>query len=101
MRKYKKKFENIKIFFIAFFAFLIANHFYNNIITNSTASNIKFREVNVELNGKLDLELICKGSIDPNPSSVNRGLGEKTNNDCTGTGIFSATIPQQRLIETP
>ena len=101
MIKFKKNFENIKIFLIAFFAFLTANYFYNNIITKSTASNVKFREVTVELEGKINLELNCKGAIDPNPSSVNRGIGEKTKNNCTGTGSFSATIPQQRLVEAP
>ena len=101
MIKFKKSFENIKIFLIAFFAFIAANYIYNNIITKSTASNIKFREVTVELDGKINLELICNGSIDPNPSSVNRGLGEKTKNNCTGTGSFSATIPQQRFVENP
>ena len=58
-----------------FFAFLAANYLYNNIVSKSTASNIKFRDVNVEVNGELVLELNCKGSIDPNPSGTNRGLG--------------------------
>ena len=101
MIKFKKNLENIKIFLIAFFAFLAANYFYNNIITKSTASNIKFTEVNVELEGKINLELNCSGAIDPNPAKVNRGRGEKTTNNCVGTGSFSATIPQQRLVEAP
>ena len=84
MIKFKKNFENIKIFLIAFFAFLAASYFYNNIITKSTASNIKFREVTVELDGKINLELNCTGAIDPNPSSVNRGLGE----NCKSSNIW-------------
>ena len=84
-----------------FFAFLAANYFYNNIISKSTASNIKFRDVNVEIKGEVNLELKCKGSNDPNPSSLNRGLGEQTKNNCVGTGNFTAVIPQQRFVETP
>ncbi|NBV73179.1 hypothetical protein EBR61_02805, partial [bacterium] len=41
------------------------------------------------------------GSIDPNPSSKNRGLGEATKNNCKGTGTFSATVPQQRFVDSP
>ena len=80
-------------------AFLAASYFYNNIITKSTANSIKFRDVEVQLTGDLNIELNCKGSTDPNSSSVNRGLGEKTKNNCTGKGTFSATIPQQRFVE--
>ena len=98
---FRKNLENIKIFLIAFFAFFIANYFYNNIITKSTASNIKFREINVEVTGEMNLELTCKGSNDPNPSSVNRGLGEQTKNNCTGVGKFTATVPQQRFVQSP
>jgi len=47
----------------------------------------------------MNLELTCKGANDPNPSSINRGLGEKTKNNCTGKGVFSATVPQQRFVE--
>ena len=101
MKRLKKNLGNIKIFCIAFFAFLAANYFYNNIISKSTASNIKFREVNVELTGKVDINLDCSGTNTPNPSSVNRGLGEQTKNNCVGTGTFSATIPQQRFVESP
>jgi hypothetical protein len=105
MRLMKKKFnnnrDNIKFFFIIFFAFLAANYFYNNIISKSTASNIKFREVNVEINGEVSLELVCEGTNDPNPSSINRGIGERTKNSCIGKGNFSAIVPQQRFVETP
>ena len=96
-----KKFKKIKIFVIAFFAFLAANIFYNNIITKSTASGIKFREVNVEITGEINLELVCEGEINPNPSSKNRGLGETTNNNCKGTGTFKAIQPQQRFVQSP
>ena len=99
IKKVNKNFENIKIFFLAFIAFLAANYFYNNIITKSTANSIKFRDVEVQLTGDLNIELNCKGSNDPNPSSINRGLGEQTKNNCTGKGTFSATIPQQRFVE--
>lgn len=101
MNKLKKNRENIKIFIIAFVAFLAANYFYNNIISKSTASGIKFRDVNVEVTGEINLELICDGSIDPNPSSKNRGLGESTSNNCKGTGSFKAILPQQRFIQSP
>ena len=101
MKTFKKNRDNIKIFIIAFFAFLAANYFYNNIISKSTASGIKFRDINVEVTGKIDLELMCNGSIDPNPSSKNRGLGEATKNNCKGTGTFSATVPQQRFVDSP
>ena len=101
MKTFKKYRNNIKIFIIAFFAFLAANYFYNNIISKSTASGIKFRDINVEVTGKIDLELMCDGSIDPNPSSKNRGLGEATKNNCKGTGTFSATVPQQRFVDSP
>ena len=49
----------------------------------------------------MNLELTCKGSNDPNPSSVNRGLGEQTKNNCTGVGKFTATVPQQRFVQSP
>ena len=101
MTNFKKNLDNIKLFIIAFFAFLAAHYFYNNIITKSTASNIKFIEVEVEMSGKVNLNLDCKGAINPNPSNVNRGLGKKTENNCVGTGTFSATIPQQRFTESP
>ena len=101
MNKLKKNRENIKIFIIAFVAFLAANYFYNNIISKSTASVIKFRDVNVEVTGEINLELICDGSIDPNPSSKNRGLGETTSNNCKGTGSFKAVLPQQRFVKSP
>ena len=99
MKKLSKSFENIKIFLIAFIAFILANYFYNNIITKSIANNVKFRDVEVQIVGEMNLELTCKGANDPNPSSVNRGLGEKTKNNCIGKGIFSATVPQQRFVE--
>jgi len=60
MTNFKKNLDNIKLFIIAFFAFLAAHYFYNNIITKSTASNIKFIEVEVEMNGKVNLNLDCK-----------------------------------------
>jgi len=47
----------------------------------------------------MNLELTCKGANDPNPSSINRGLGEQTKNNCIGKGVFSATVPQQRFVE--
>ena len=97
----KKIFDNIKIFAIAFFAFLAANYFYNNIITKSTASGIKFRDVNVEVTGEMNLQLKCEGSTDPNPADVNRGQGEKTKNNCKGTGTFKAILPQQRFVQSP
>ena len=100
-KKLIRKRDNIKTFLIMFFAFLAAIHFYNNIVSKSTASNVKFRDVNVEVKGELTVELNCKGSIDPNPSSTNRGLGEQTKNNCTGTGKFKAIVPQQRFVETP
>ena len=99
MIKFKMNFENIKIFLIAFFAFVAASYFYNNIITKSTASGIKFREVNVEITGEINLELTCEGENNPNPSSKNRGLGETTKNNCTGTGKFKAIQPQQRFVQ--
>ena len=86
-KKFKKNRDNIKIFFI-FFCFLAANYFYNNIISKSTASNIKFREVNVEITGEIKLDLVCEGNNDPNPSSKNRGIGERTKNSCIGIGNF-------------
>ena len=101
MVKFKKNLDSIKLFIIVFFAFLASHYFYNNIITKSTASNVKFMDVEVEMNGKVNLNLNCKGSNNPNPSNVNRGLGEQTENNCVGTGTFSATIPQQRFTESP
>ena len=101
MIKFRKSFNNIKIFLIAFFAFLAANYFYNNIITKSTASGIKFRDVNVEVTGEMNLSLICEGENNPNPSSKNRGLGETTKNNCKGTGTFKAILPQQRFVQSP
>ena len=98
-KKTNKNFENIKVFIIAFTAFVFANYFYNNIITKSTANSVKFRDVEVKIEGDINLELDCKGSNTPNPSSVNRGLGEKTSNKCFGKGTFSATVPQQRFVE--
>ena len=56
IKKVNKNFENIKIFFVAFIAFLAANYFYNNIITKSTANSIKFRDVEVQLTGDLNIE---------------------------------------------
>ena len=99
MKKLSKSFENIKIFLIAFIAFILANYFYNNIITKSIANNVKFRDVEVNIVGEMNLELTCKGANDPNPSSINRGLGEQTKNNCIGKGVFSATVPQQRFVE--
>ena len=99
MKNLNKKFKDIKTFLIAFIAFVAASYFYNNIITKSTASGIKFREVNVEITGELNLELTCEGENNPNPSSKNRGLGETTKNNCTGTGTFKATQPQQRFVQ--
>ena len=98
-KKTNKNFENIKIFVIAFIAFVFANYFYNNIITKSTANSVKFRDVEVKIVGDINLELDCQGANNPNPSSVNRGLGEKTSNKCSGKGTFSATVPQQRFVE--
>lgn len=98
-KKTNKNFENIKIFVIAFIAFVFANYFYNNIITKSTANSVKFRDVEVKIVGDINLELNCKGANNPNPSSVNRGIGEKTFNKCSGKGTFSATVPQQRFVE--
>ena len=101
MKYLNKHFKNIKIFLIAFFAFIAANYFYNNIISKSTASSIKFREIEVEVKGDINLELICEGEINPNPSSKNRGLGETTKNNCQGNGSFKAILPQQRFIQQP
>ena len=101
MKKLTRNFENIKMFIIAFFAFIAASYFYNNIITKSTASSIKFRDVEVEITGNINLNLNCTGTNDPNSSDENRGLGEKTKNNCTGTGTFSANLPQQRFVEDP
>ena len=98
-KKINKNFENIKIFAIAFIAFVFANYFYNNIITKSTANSVKFRDVEVKIVGDINLELNCKGANNPNSSSVNRGLGETTSNKCSGKGTFTATVPQQRFVE--
>ena len=98
-KKTNKNFENIKVFIIAFIAFVFANYFYNNIITKSTANSVKFKDIEVKIVGDINLELNCKGSNNPNPSKENRGLGEKTSNRCSGKGTFSATIPQQRFVE--
>ena len=98
-KKTNKNFENIKIFVIAFIAFVFANYFYNNIITKSTANSVKFRDVEVKIVGDINLELDCKGSNTPNTADVNRGLGEKTSNKCSGKGTFSATVPHQRFVE--
>jgi hypothetical protein len=98
-KKTIKNFENIKIFVIAFIAFAFANYFYNNIVTKSTANSVKFRDVEVKIVGDINLELNCKGANNPNPSSVNRGIGENTSNECSGKGTFSATVPQQRFVE--
>ena len=65
-KKTNKNFENIKIFVIAFIAFVFANYFYNNIITKSTANSVKFRDVEVKIVGDINLELDCKGSNTPN-----------------------------------
>ena len=99
VKKLNKNLDNIKVFIIAFIAFVFANFFYNNIITKSTANSVKFRDVEVKIVGEINLELNCKGANNPNPSSVNRGLGEKTSNKCSGKGTFSATVPQQRFVE--
>ena len=99
--KLKTNRDNIKIFFIAFFAFLAANYLYNNIITKSTASNIKFRDVEVKVTGEIKLDLVCDGEINPNPSSKKRGLGESTKNNCKGFGTFNAILPQQRFVQNP
>ena len=100
-KKLRINLDNIKIFFIAFFAFLASNYLYNNIITKSTASNIKFRDVTVEVTGEIKLDLICDGEINPNPSSKKRGLGESTKNNCKGNGTFNAILPQQRFVQNP
>ena len=100
MKKFKKNLDNIKIFIFAFLAFLAANYFYSNIISKSTASNVEFIEVEVQINGSVDVDLKCKGSNTPNPASVNRGLGEQTESDCKGTGTFSVTVPQQRFVNS-
>ena len=59
----------------------------------------RFRDVEVKIVGDINLKLNCKGANNPNPSSVNRGIGEKTSNECSGKGTFSATVPQQRFVE--
>ena len=55
----------------------------------------------MEVKGDINLELICEGEINPNPSSKNRGLGENTKNNCKGNGSFKAILPQQRFIQQP
>ena len=99
VKKVNKNFENIKVFVIAFIAFVFANYFYNNIITKSTANAVKFKDIEIKIVGDINLELDCKGSNNPNPSRVNRGIGEKTSNQCSGKGTFSAIVPQQRFVE--
>ena len=99
VKKVNNNFENIKVFIIAFIAFVFASYFYNNIITKSTANSVRFKDIEVKIVGDINLELDCKGSNNPNPPNVNRGLGEKTFNKCSGKGIFSAIVPQQRFVE--
>ena len=49
----------------------------------------------------MNLQLKCEGLTDPNPADVNRGKGEKTKNNCKGTGTFKAILPQQRFVQSP
>jgi hypothetical protein len=93
--------SDLKFFLIALVAFIISHFIYNNFTTNSIAKNISFRDITVEVVGEIELKLSCNGKNTPNSSSVNRGLGEKTENLCSGTGNFKAKLPQQRFIESP
>ena len=95
--------KDLKFFLIALIAFIISHFIYNNFVTISTANNISFRDITVEVLGEVELELSCKGNSIRNPTTVNRNenrrLGEKTDNECIGTGKFKAKLPQQRFIE--
>jgi len=94
----KQKYRDIKIFCLAFFAFLLANFLYENVISEANANKIMFKEVTVNVEGDLELELNCKGTEKPNSAKENRGLGNATTNKCKGTGKIKASFPQQRFI---
>ena len=93
--------KDLKIFALAFFAFLFASFVYNNFSTETIAKGISFKEITVRVVGDVQLDLNCTGSTTPSPNNVNRGRGEATTNQCKGTGKFTAEFPQQRFVETP
>ena len=93
--------KDLKFFLIILVAFIASHFIYNNFVQNSIAKGITFRDVKVEVIGEIQLELSCKGNVDKNPPEVKRGVGEKTNNKCSGTGKFKAILPQQRFVDNP
>jgi hypothetical protein len=93
--------KDLKIFFLAFFAFLLANYFYNNITSDAIAKGITFKEVTVKLKGEVQLDLDCKGEETINPPQINRGTGSQLSAKCVGKGNFTAEFPQQRFVENP
>lgn len=94
----KQKYRDIKIFCLAFFAFLLANFIYENATTVANANKVMFKEVTVNVEGDLELELNCSGTEKPNSPKENRGLGNSSTNKCKGTGKIKASFPQQRFI---
>ena len=91
--------KDLKFFLIALIAFIASHFIYNNFVTISTANNISFRDITVEVFGEVELKISCNGNNVQNPPKVNRGIGQKTDNECIGTGKFKAKLPQQRFIE--
>lgn len=94
-----KKYRDLKIFCLGFFSFMFANFVYENAVTEVNANRITFKEVTVKVEGVVDLDLTCKGTDTPNPSSVNRGRGSATTNNCKGKGKFTGQFPTQRFVE--
>jgi len=94
-----KKYKDLKIFCLAFFAFLFANFLYENVVSKTVAAGITFKEVIVNVEGDIELDLKCSGSTSPNSADKNRGRGENTMNNCKGTGKIKAKFPTQRFID--
>lgn len=93
--------RDLKIFALAFFAFLFASFVYNNFSTETVAKGITFKEIKVKIIGNVQLDLDCNGTVLPKGAKDNRGRGENTKNQCKGTGTFTAEFPQQRFVEKP
>lgn len=94
--------KDLKIFLLAFFAFVVANFLYNNFTTETIAKGITFKEVTVKVVGDIELDLDCTGTTNKNPITPNsRGVGEQTTNKCKGKGKITAEFPQQRFVEKP
>ena len=93
--------RDLKIFVLAFFAFLFASFVYNNFSTETVAKGITFKEITVKVVGNVQLDLDCSGTTLPKAATDNRGRGENTKNQCKGKGTFTAEFPQQRFVEKP